>query len=131
MNLLFVGFSEQNVAALQLLCTRKFKSIRSLSVKRQLSAKMKLILPSCEHIADTIDAFMIDLDWVGLPRHSTEAQAALLKFLGNKPAVLLSKRDLKDSQAMAQVTSAPLFYLRAPFYFFMDRRQWLFFNFGW
>lgn len=115
MNLLLIGFSEQNATAIRMLCKRDFQSIQSFFISRQFSTQMNLILPRRDQILVAADAFIIDLEGVGMTRYSREAQADLLEFIDNKPTILASRRDLSDWKILEQHSNASVFYLSVPY----------------
>ncbi|WP_230660663.1 hypothetical protein [Psychrobacter sp. I-STPA10] len=115
MNLFLIGFSEQNAAAIKMLCKRNFQSIHGFSIQRQFSGQMHLTLPQRSQIKVTVDAFMVDLEGVGMTQYSTQFQSDLLKFIETNPTVLVSRRDLRDWQVLTQQTNTPILYLSVPY----------------
>ncbi|WP_227429753.1 hypothetical protein [Psychrobacter sp. I-STPA6b] len=116
MKLLLVGFSEQNAEAVKMFCSRNFASLDTHVIPRQLSEQMTLILPNnSSQQQNQADAFLVDLEGVGMSYHTAENQEALAAFINAKPTVLISRRDMSSWRQMEKVVQSVLLYLCAPY----------------
>ncbi|MDO5651106.1 MAG: hypothetical protein Q4G13_03080 [Moraxella sp.] len=115
MNFLFVGFSDQNANVLTFFIQKQHPKVKCTVVPRAFAKDLRLILPTLTKEHKMADAYIINLDGVGMTSYTAGAyKGALLDFVGNKPIVLLSRGDISQWQA-ADILPGQTLYQKIPY----------------